>query len=70
MLELFKITGVVPLVSDSIQRKVNLGRIAEYLSLLYAASREKGTFQVHERLYFGMKDMSEFSQKRGEHIKL
>ena len=64
-LESFKIAGVVPLVADSIQSKTNLGHIAEYLSLLYAvASREKETFQVYEKLYFGMKNVNELSQKQ------
>ena len=69
-IEFFKVTGVAAAVANAIQNGTNLKAAAEYISLLYREVREQyeeeGRFQEFEKLYFWMKDLNNFMEKKDE----
>ena len=60
--------GVAPAVANAVQSGTDLKAATEYISLLYREVREQedGRFQEFEKVYFGMKDINNFLEKKDE----
>ena len=65
----FQTTNVSSVVANSISSGKNIIPATEYLVLLYTTVREEEKFEEFEELYFGMKDIDDFMEKKdGESI--
>ena len=67
-LESFKNTGVAAAIANAIQTSTGIAFAAEYLSILYADVRDQEEYQKFDKLYFGMKDLDDFLEKKEENI--
>ena len=66
VVESFRTSSVSAAVADAFYNRVNLAPAAEYLALLYTTVREQEEFEEFEELYFGMKDIENFTDNMDE----
>ena len=64
VVESFQITPASASVAGSIQTGTRLIATTEFLVLLYTAVREQEVYEEFEELYFGMKDIENFMDKK------
>ena len=66
IVESFRTTGASASVAVAIKSGANLIAAAEFLALLYSTVRGEDAFEAFEELYFGMKEIGDFVDKKGD----